>query len=194
MSEEMNKQNAADATNPNQPFVERRRFNNVFPVWQSRVWMIVVLGFGLITVLCILYACYMLENEISILTEGLKKDPLMALTGTGMLGAQFLRGLSILMGGAVIFGGLSISFFSGQDTHIINGEVNESVKAKVSLSTRTPGVLGVITGGIIIVYALYTPYTYQHNAGSYMSSTNVVPPNVQKDSDPSSTPKGHHDD
>jgi hypothetical protein len=67
------------------------------------IWIVYFSSSGMHAICCTLnLACYW---------KVLKVDPLSALTGTGMLGSQFLRGLSILIGGAVVFGGLSISFF-----------------------------------------------------------------------------------
>ncbi|WP_157060515.1 hypothetical protein [Pantoea sp. A4] len=171
MSEEMNKQSVPDATNPNQPFVERRRFNNLFPVWQSRVWMVVVLGFGLITVLCILYACLVLDRQIPLLVSGINSNSMIAISGAAMIASQFLRGLSILMGGAIVFGGLSLSFFSGKDDSTFSTGDNQSVFKSVTLTTKTPGIFGIVIGGVIILYALHIPYDFQYKKGE-MSASN----------------------
>lgn len=90
---------------------EQQDHNNRVPAWQAKIWMIVVIGFGLCIFSFIGYACYMLHSQLGLLLESAKVDPLSALTGTGMLGSQFLRGLSILIGGTVVFGGCQYHFF-----------------------------------------------------------------------------------
>ncbi|MCW2107159.1 UNVERIFIED_ORG: hypothetical protein M2402_004350 [Rahnella aquatilis] len=147
------------------------RFQN----WQARIWRIVVIGFGVCVLFFVIYACYMLHAQIGLLLISAKTDSLAAITGTGMLGSQFLRGLSILIGGAVIFGGLSISFFSGSDMNSFSRGGDNDV-GKVSISTKTPGIVGVLVGGVIIIYAIQAPYYYEHTVPitkTKMISTNV---------------------
>lgn len=155
---------------------EQQDDDNRVPAWQAKIWMIVVIGFGLCIFFFIGYACYMLHSQLGLLLESAKVDPLSALTGTGMLGSQFLRGLSILIGGAVVFGGVSISFFSGSDVNSFSGEGRKFGGGKILISTKTPGIVGILVGGGIIMYAIHAPYYYEHttpNIKAKMVSTNL---------------------
>lgn len=136
------------------------------PLWQTKVWLRVVQGFGVCSFLLICLVGYSVYQTAMIITNKSGTDLAFTFSGIALLNTVLLRLLAILIGSAIIFGGLAISFFSSNDTNRISLQANQAAgdSYKAMVASRTPGIVGIFMGGIIIIASLFDTGNFQYSA------------------------------
>lgn len=155
------------------------------PKWQMYVWagcagILSLELFGL-TILA-----YMRTTEITaIVSQTNLQDGAFILAGLGMSAFSLIRILAILVGSAIIFGGLSISFFSSERASNVKLNGSEKLPLSAHIASHSPGVMGILVGGIIIICALFAPtsFNYQQPVTFQYSGSNAQA--VTQDTQPS---------
>ncbi len=132
------------------------------PKWQMVVWAgcaaILSLELFVLTLLA-----YTRTTEITtIVSKSDLKDGAFILAGLGMSAFSLIRILAILIGSAIIFGGLSVSFFSSERASNVEFSGNEKLPLSTHIASHSPGVMGILVGGIIIICALFAPTNFNY--------------------------------
>ncbi|MGE8468859.1 MAG: hypothetical protein ACN6QE_22355 [Pseudomonas putida] len=134
-------------------------------LWQTKMWGWVAAGLGVSGLLLIALVSFAVYRTTSIVNDNASADLAFTFSSLGMISTTLLRLLAMLIGSGVIFGGLAVSFFSSRDPHAVSVEgipaAGESFKTMVA--SHTPGLIGIFTGGVIIIAALFavTRHDYQ---------------------------------
>lgn len=88
-------------------------------------------------------------------------------TGLALVNSSLLRLLAILIGGAIAFVGLAVSFFVHQKATSLDAgaERGSQQKATVALATNSPGLVAVVIGAAVIIVAVVTKTTHTFAPG-----------------------------
>ena len=128
--------------------------------WQQLIWIGVAFGLGLSFLLIISFVSFSEWKVINIVSNYKGSDLAFVFTSISLISLTLLRFLAILIGSAVIFGGLAVSFFThAEATKITGGNVNLNSFVPATLATHSPGIVAVVLGSIIIIAALYAKST-----------------------------------
>lgn len=160
------------------------------PKWQMFVWAGCAAILSLELFVLTLLAYNKTTDITTIISRSELKDGAFILAGLGMSAFSLIRILAILIGSAIIFGGLSVSFFSNERASNVKFTGNERLPLNAHLASHSPGVMGIVVGGIIIVCALFAPtnFNYQQPVTFQYSGTSsdTLP---QSSTPPAMTPK-----
>ncbi|MCV2362609.1 hypothetical protein LNV23_03990 [Paucibacter sp. DJ1R-11] len=79
--------------------------------------------------------------------------------------ATLLRMVALLIGAAIGFGGLAVSFFAHEKATSLkfSHDAGDTSFAKGTLATYSPGLVGLVVGAAIIVCSLYAKTEYSYN-------------------------------
>lgn len=137
------------------------------PKWQQKIWVGSTLGLMfMIVVLCIIVLFAL--GKMMLLLEVKDKDHLFQFAGMNLVSGSLLRLLAILIGGAIAFVGLAVSFFTHEkatsvDTSLVR---DERLNAKAALVTYSPGIIAIIIGSAVIIASIYARGTYNYRPGA----------------------------
>jgi hypothetical protein len=147
--------------------------------WQQAVWI----GAGLALFGILVALVWFVGSTVTdlVVVFGQQKDaqPVFILSGIALVTLTLIRILAIFLGGAIAFAGLAVSFFVHQqmtslDTSVTHGD---SEAAKVALATSSPGIVAVVIGAVIIIFALFAKTNYS-SGGQSPSAKSVEQSNV----------------
>jgi hypothetical protein len=130
--------------------------NRGTPRWQQYLWS--GTGVGLLVTLLILMSLVgsVLTKLLDTVAERPNADLGFVFASAGVITQTLLRLLSILVGAAIAFAGLAVSFFAHEHATQIGGQAESGTSsAKATFATYSPGIFGIAFGAIIIVSALY---------------------------------------
>jgi hypothetical protein len=154
------------------------------PIWQQKIWT--VCSFGLMTIIVLLCSIAMFAlAKMLILLQTQDHDHLYQFAGINLVSSALLRLMAILIGGAIAFVGLAVSFFAHQKATSLDADVakEELGNAKAALATHSPGIVAVIIGAAVIIASVYARGTYSYSpppAGGGASDTGgqleILPP------------------
>lgn len=100
-----------------------------------------------------------------------------------LLYSSLLRLLAILIGGAISFAGLAVSFYAHQQATSLGADAAREhlVNAKAALATNSPGIVAVVIGALVIIVALMlrSPHTYDPFASPGAVWPQVPPPDSE---------------
>jgi hypothetical protein len=138
------------------------------PRWQQAIWsgagggllltIVVLLAFSALTV-------WRIVDTIALQQQG---DLYFVFAGIGLVTHSLLRLLAILVGAAISFAGLAISFFAhaqATTAQITIGSKAEAISPAAfngTLSTYAPGLVGVVVGASVIACALFATSTHTY--------------------------------
>lgn len=131
--------------------------------WQKHNWTVAVILL-FITMLALLYIVW--ENTTGILAvvsryEG--KDNSFVFGGLSLVTLTLIRMLAILIGAALAFAGLAISFFShDKATEVAASSTSPGATTAATLTAYSPGIVGVVFGAIVIMAALLNRTIYNY--------------------------------
>ena len=110
----------------------------------------------------------------------------------GVVTQTLLRLLAILVGAAVAFAGLAVSFFAHEHESTASAQLGDKAggSAKFALATYAPGVVGVIVGALIIVAALYARGKHAYSGPETYSVVLPKTDGAQPPSSGASNPSG----
>jgi hypothetical protein len=103
-----------------------------------------------------------------LLLEIKDRDHLFQFAGMNLVSGSLLRLLAILIGGAIAFVGLAVSFFAHQKATSLDASVakEELLSAKAALATYSPGIVAIVIGSIVIMAAIFARGTYNYRPAS----------------------------
>ena len=146
------------------------------PDWQKSIWKSCAFGLMLMIVGLVVLVAYMLAQIMGLLH--LKTpDNAFVFAGMTLINASLLRLLAILIGGAIAFVGLAVSFFAHQKATSMDANFarEQLGSAKAALATNSPGIVAVVIGSLVIIFALYSKGTHTYVPG-YKSGEGIVLP------------------
>lgn len=146
------------------------------PRWQQVIWT--GAGFGLLLTIIILlaFAGSTVARVMDVISQRHDADLAFVFASVGVVTLTLLRLLAILIGAAIAFAGLAVSFFAHANSTSLTGElpVQPTTSAKVELATYAPGIVGLFVGALIIVCALFARSKHDYRGPETYSV--VLPP------------------
>jgi hypothetical protein len=138
------------------------------PRWQQVMWLAV--GASLLLTISVLL--WFSATTVGKLVEVVGRptyDHGFVIVGMGLIAQSLIRLLAILVGAAVAFAGLAVSFFAHEQEMRAQLSIGGSstVPAKVALGAYAPGVVGLVVGAVIIALALFARGEHEYQPGSY---------------------------
>ena len=145
------------------------------PAWQQRVWVACSFALLLVILVLLLLVGSALWHVMALL-EQKTSDLAFIFSGMALVTSSLLRLLAILIGGAIAFVGLAVSFFAHQKaTSIASDVVHEQVNAKAALATNSPGIVAVVIGACVIIVSLFSKATHSYFPGRNVGEGIVAP-------------------
>jgi Na+/proline symporter len=163
------------------PEFKERRSESATPAWQQTIWRWCSLGLLAMILLLIILVGITLAQVMEFLRDR-NSDNLFVFAGISLVTANLLRLIAILIGGAISFVGLAVSFFAHQKAITLDADIakEELGNAKAALATHSPGIVAVLVGAVVIISALYAKgtHTYQpsYNAELLPAGLHELPP------------------
>lgn len=140
--------------------------------WQKFMWFGV--GFGLLlTIIVLLAGVGVLLVQIVDIIKTKGDDLVFTFSGIGLVTTILIRLLAVLIGAAISFTGLAISFFAYEKAINFSGTMNasETTVAKATLATYSPGIVGMIVGAVIIICAIFAKSNFQYKPSQTTTMT-----------------------
>ena len=160
--------------------------------WQIAMWN--GAGFGLLLTILVLltFIGASIWRATSLVEERPSADLAFTFASIGMINLLLLRLVAVLIGAAIAFAGLAVSFFAHDKPLSIDVQQGESAPSakKLALSAYSPGLVGLLVGAGVIVAALYAKGEFNYQAAS---SVKVMPPTETHSVKPASSPTGFED-
>jgi hypothetical protein len=125
-------------------------------------------------------------------------DKAFAYASMTLISLTMLRYLAMLIGAAMVFGGLMVSFFThSRASKLEVGGTGGSSSGKVALATASPGIASIVVGAIVIVAALFSQGHFKYTDAEVKqarqdpaTATGPVAPELRADKQPPSRPAG----
>ena len=138
------------------------------PAWQRIIWIGAGGSLFLVIVFLLALVAWTVERVTGIIVSRPTADLAFITTGVGMVTLTLLRFLAILIGGAIAFAGLAVSFFTHDSVNFmgVGAEQNSLAIPKMTLATYSPGIVGLIVGAAVMVSALYATSEHQYSGPS----------------------------
>lgn len=134
---------------------------NTSRTWQQIVWMGAALALLVVIGALIWFVGATVTDLVAVLKRRHQDEPFFVLSGVALITLTLIRMLAILIGGAICFAGLAVSFLTHQQQTSVESAVNRGEQgAKLTLATYSPGIVAMIIGAAIIVFALYARTSY----------------------------------
>lgn len=182
--------------------------NSITDVWKSYMW----LGAGgglLVTILILLIVTgLVLWRAVDLIEAQNRNNYEFTFLSIGLIAFTLIRLLAVLIGAAIAFAGLALSFFVHEKATKFGGVINtpesmivkatesmaeivteptaakkpESSMVKATLATYSPGIIGMVVGAVIIVCALFAKSEHEYRTPSqYTIKTTSKPVNKPTD-------------
>jgi hypothetical protein len=155
------------------------------PKWQQWIWVGCSIGLMLMIVALCFIVVFAL-SKIMLLLEIKDRDHLFQFAGMNLVTGNLLRLLAILIGGAIAFVGLAVSFFAHQKATSMESSIakNELLNAKAALATYSPGIIAIVIGSVVIMASIYARGTYNYRPASVSNQGANLPPEASSLPDP----------
>jgi hypothetical protein len=133
--------------------------------WQRSLWVGVAIALGLFGLLLVILVSSALSRTNDLLTAHGGADLHFAFAGMALVNLTLLRLLAILIGAGMVFGGLAVSFFTHEaTTRFTAGRTDQSLGAKASLATSSPGIAAIVVGAAVILSALFSQSKHKYES------------------------------
>lgn len=143
--------------------------------WQQGIWTGAGLGLLLTIAALLTFTGSTVSRVVELIAARTDADLAFLFSSIGVVTMTLLRLLAVLIGAAIAFAGLAVSFFAHEQPASLAGEASGSVgSAKVALATYAPGIVGVLVGAIVIVCALLARSKHDYRGPETYSV--VLPP------------------
>lgn len=133
--------------------------------WQISVWYGAGLGLLLTIAVLLTFTGVSIWRTTTLVAERTTADLSFTFASIGTINLTLLRLIAVLIGAAICFSGLAVSFFAHEKamTLELGHEVLNAGSAKGTLATYSPGLVGMLVGMVIVVCALFSKseHTYQ---------------------------------
>lgn len=149
------------------------------PKWQQYIWVGCSAGLMLmIVVLCCIVAFAL--GKMMLLLDIKDKDHLFQFAGMNLVTGSLLRLVAILIGGAIAFVGLAVSFFAHQKATTLDTSIakNELLNAKAALATYSPGIVAIVIGAAVIMASIYARATYNYRPAAVSNQGGSLPAEI----------------
>lgn len=141
--------------------------------WQKHNWTVAVILL-FVTMMVLLFIVWANTSSIlTIVSARRDQDPSFVFGGMSLVSLTLIRMLAILIGAAVAFAGLAISFFSHDKATQMaasNSKVGGSTTA-ATLTAYSPGIVGIAFGAVVIMTALLTKTTHSFQPSQMVTTT-----------------------
>jgi hypothetical protein len=133
------------------------------PKWQQRIWVGCSIGLMLMIVALCFIVIFAL-GKMMLLLEIRDSDHLFQFAGMNLVSGSLLRLLAILIGGAIAFVGLAVSFFAHQKATSLDASLakEDLLSARVALATYSPGIIAIVVGAVVIMASIFARGTYNY--------------------------------
>ncbi|WP_313702033.1 hypothetical protein [Achromobacter sp.] len=149
------------------------QISGVTPKWQTLVW--IGMGVALTTLLTSMLV-FVATTQWRVLDVIQQQHVDRAFIASTLSSANLivLRFVVVLMGGAIAFAGLAVSFFSHEYANVFDAGAAATHVPKLRLVSHSPGLIAVFVGAAVIVCALFAKTTtyYQGPVATPISSQN----------------------
>ena len=147
------------------------------PRWQQAIWTGAGLGLLLTILLLLAFAGFTIFRVVELVALRSDADLAFVFSSVGVVTLTLLRLLAILIGAAIAFAGLAVSFFSHERALSASAEVQVpvSTNTKAELVAYAPGLVGLVVGALVIVCALFARSKHDYKGPETYS---VVLPNA----------------
>lgn len=158
------------------------------PRWQQVMWSGAGISLLLTIVILLSFAVITVSQLINVISKRSDADLGFIFASIGVITQTLLRLLAILVGAAVAFTGLAVSFFAHEHESTASAHLGDRAggSAKFALATHVPGVFGVVVGALVIVAALYARGTHEYTGPEIRSTTQPKPEAAPSQSEPAS--------
>lgn len=150
-------------------------------LWQKKVWFGAGVGLLGTIIILLMVVGIVVWRTLDIIGLQANNDHLFTFFSIELITTTLIRLLAVLIGAAIAFSGLAISFFVHEKETKFGGVVNtpgtpiintEATMAKATLATYSPGIIGMVVGAIIIACALFAKAEHQYQTpAQYKIST-----------------------
>ncbi len=154
--------------------------SNEVTKWQRSIWYGAGLGLALTIAVLVWFMSSTVTEVVRIIAAQKNPDLVFVFASTSMVTLSLLRLLAIVVGAAIAFAGLAVSFFTHEKATTITGETGsqDGSKTAAALATHSPGIAAVVVGSVIIAIALLAksshtyegPHVYQLSVPSPQST------------------------
>lgn len=161
------------------------------PKWQQLIWSGAGVGLLLTITILLAFSASTVSQLLTLVSKKQDADLGFVFASIGLITQTLLRLLSILVGGAVAFAGLAVSFFAHEQQTSAGAQLGSGAAnvAKFTLATYAPGIVGVVVGALIIVAALYARGKHEYT-GPQTYSVNLQEGSSKKTEAAASSPSG----
>lgn len=133
------------------------------PPWQQRIWRGCTWALlGMILALLVIVA-FTVWRAVALVREN-AIDHALVFAGIALVTSNLLRVLAVLIGGAIAFVGLAVSFFVHEKVSSMNAQFanGDGKNIGAALATHSPGIVSVVIGAVVIVFALFAKGTHMY--------------------------------
>lgn len=132
--------------------------------WQELIWFGAGLGLLLTIVVLLSFVGITIWRATTFIEERKTADLAFTFSSIGLITLTLLRLLAVLIGAAISFAGLAVSFFAHDKATNLEGELRATGtgNAKATLAAYSPGIVGVFVGAIIIIFALFAKSEHKY--------------------------------
>jgi hypothetical protein len=131
--------------------------------WSRRIWTGAAISMLCAIAALTAFASITVTNVMATVSHHGSKDLSFAFAGISLVTLTLLRFIAILIGAAIAFAGLAVSFYTHDTATQANATLVEG-KVSASLGTHAPGLFGVAFGAMIICLALYAKSEHQYKS------------------------------
>ncbi|MBM6447343.1 MULTISPECIES: hypothetical protein [Pseudomonas] len=134
------------------------------PSWHQYIWMGAGAGLFFILLLLLGFVGVTVLKIMEIISTQQNADLGFVFSGVVLVNLTLLRLIALLIGGAIAFAGLAVSFFAHDKATSLSaqGKLSEEVSTGGALKTFSPGVVGVAVGAIIIMTSILSTATHRY--------------------------------
>jgi hypothetical protein len=132
--------------------------------WHQYIWIGAGAGLLLILLLLLGFVGATVYKIMQIISTQQDADLSFVFSGVVLVNLTLLRLIALLIGAAIAFAGLAISFFAHDKETSLSaaGKLPDGTAASGGLGTFSPGIIGVIVGAVIVMTAILSTATYQY--------------------------------
>jgi hypothetical protein len=143
--------------------VQRERL----PKWQKSLWVGSGAGLALVILALFCFTMLVIFKTLSLFERFNSGDLGFMFAGVALVNLTLIRLLAVLIGAAIAFAGVAVSFFAHD--RATNLSVEGSAKAQFSLATYSPGIVAIVVGAGIVIAALYARGHHSYTAAPTVS-------------------------
>lgn len=132
--------------------------------WHKHIWIGAGVALFLILLLLLGFVGMTVSKIMNIISTQQNADLGFVFSGVVLINLTLLRLIAILIGAAIAFAGLAVSFFAHDKATSLSaqGKLSEDAATGGALKAFSPGIVGVVVGAIIILTAILSTATHHY--------------------------------